>query len=63
MSSYEIWRDGSKVKEIPFTTQSTTDPFSWSETLNDRDVHTYVLKVTDAKGRIAESDPVTLGIA
>ena len=63
MSSYEIWRDGNKVKEIPFTTQNTTDPFSWSETLNDRDVHTYVLKVTDAKGRIAESVPVTLGIA
>jgi hypothetical protein len=62
MTSYEIWRDGSRVKEIPFTTQITTDPFSWSETLSDSDVHTYVLKVADAKGRIAESEPVTLGL-
>jgi hypothetical protein len=62
IKTYEIWCDGSKIKEIPFTPQLTTDPFTWSEQLSDKIpiAHTYTIKVTDAKGRIAESVPVML---
>jgi hypothetical protein len=60
IKNYEIWRDGTKIKDIPFTPQITTDPFSYSESLNDKTVHTYIMKVVDGKDRIAESMPVTL---
>ena len=60
ITSYEIWRDGSKLREIPFKPQSTADPFTLVEALNDKDVHTYVLKVLDGKNRVAESLPVVL---
>ena len=58
--TYEIWRDGTKIKEIPFTPQITLDPFTYSESLNDKTAHTYIMKVVDAKERIAESVPVAL---
>jgi len=60
IKTYEIWRDGVKIKEIPFTPQISTDPFAYSEVLKDKTAHTYILKVADIKGRIAESTPVTL---
>ncbi|MGD0755754.1 MAG: aldo/keto reductase [Bacteroidales bacterium] len=60
IKSYEIWRDGAKIKEIPFTPQITTDPFTYSESLKDKTAHVYILKVVDGKERIAESVPVTL---
>jgi predicted aldo/keto reductase-like oxidoreductase len=60
MTAYEIWRDGTRVNKITFTPQITTDPFKWSEPLNDKIPHTYILKVVDAQGRIAESMPVVL---
>jgi hypothetical protein len=58
MAAYEIWRDGEKITEIPFTHQITTDPFKWSETLNDKKAHSYVVQIADTKGRKAESVPV-----
>lgn len=60
MKTYEIWRDGVKVKELPFTPQITTDPFIFTEQLKDKLAHSYIVKITDEKGRIAESIPVTL---
>ena len=60
IKTYEIWRDGVKIKEIPFTPQISTDPFAYSEVLKDNTVHTYILKVADSKGRIAESTPATI---
>lgn len=60
IKAYEIWRDGTRVNKITFTPQITTDPFIWSEPLNDKIPHTYILKVVDAQGRIAESMPVEL---
>lgn len=60
MTAYEIWRDGTSIKEIPFTPQITTDPFTWSETLNDKQTHTYIVQIVDSKGRKAESVPVIL---
>jgi hypothetical protein len=60
LSKYEIWRDGSKVNELSFTPQLSTEHISWSETINDKNDHSYIVKVVDAKGRIAESAPVLL---
>jgi hypothetical protein len=60
IKKYEIWRDGAKIKEIQFTPQITTDPFAYSESLKDKTSHIYIVKVTDGKGRIAESIPVIL---
>jgi aryl-alcohol dehydrogenase-like predicted oxidoreductase len=58
--SYEIWRDGSKIKEIPFTAQITLKGHEYSESLNDKTDHSYNIKIIDVKGRIAESSPVIL---
>ncbi|MDP3003518.1 MAG: aldo/keto reductase [Bacteroidales bacterium] len=58
--SYEIWRDGTKIKEVPFTPQITLDPFTFTESLNDKTAHNYILKVADTKDKIAESLPLTL---
>ena len=60
LAFYEIWRDGSKLKEQPFMPQLTTEPLTWSETLSDSLPHTYMVKVTDTRGRIAESTAVAL---
>jgi len=55
IKAYEIWRDGAIISEIPFTPQITTDPFTYSESLNDIIAHTYSIKVIDTKGRTAET--------
>ncbi len=60
LAFYEIWRDGSKVKEQPFKPHLTTEPLTWSETLSDSLPHTYTVKVMDTQGRIAESTAVAL---
>ena len=60
ITAYEIWRDGVKLRQIPFKPQRTLNPFTLLESLDDKDVHTYVLKVVDSKNRIAESLPVIL---
>jgi len=60
IKNYEIWRDGNKIKEVPFTPQITMDPYAYSESLKDKTAHTYIIKVVDDKGRIAESMQATL---
>jgi aryl-alcohol dehydrogenase-like predicted oxidoreductase len=60
MKSYEIWRNGARIKEIPFIPQITTDPFTFSEQLNDKTAHSYIIKVVDGKNITAESIPVIL---
>jgi hypothetical protein len=60
LSRYEIWRDGSKVHELPFTPQLTTDPITWTDTANDNNQHKYIVKVVDGKGRVAESSEVVV---
>jgi hypothetical protein len=60
VKTYEIWRDGVKIKEIPFAPHITINPFTYSESLNDKTAHAYIMKVVDGKDRIAESIPVTL---
>ncbi len=61
IKSYEIWRDGTKITEIPYYPQITTDPFRYLDTPGDQIAHTYIVKVVDGKGRVAESPPATLG--
>jgi aryl-alcohol dehydrogenase-like predicted oxidoreductase len=61
IKTYEIWRDSSRIEELPFTPQITMSPFTYSESLNDENSHSYVMKVVDAKGRAAESVSVQLG--
>lgn len=60
VKSYEIWRDGTKIREVPFIPQISMDPFSYSESLSDKSAHTYMIKVVDSKDRIAESQSVIL---
>jgi aryl-alcohol dehydrogenase-like predicted oxidoreductase len=60
ITAYHIYRDGVKIKEIAYTPQITTDPFTYSEALNDKTEHTYIVKVVDKKGRISESIPAVL---
>jgi hypothetical protein len=60
IASYEVWRDGAKLKQIPFRPQRTVKPFTLLESIEDKEAHTYVLKVVDSKNRIAESLPVIL---
>jgi aryl-alcohol dehydrogenase-like predicted oxidoreductase len=60
LKTYEIWRDGTKILSIPFTPQLTTDLFRYTESLNDKGAHTYIVKIADNKGRVAESIPVIL---
>ena len=61
IKTYEIWRDGARIKEIPFVPQLTLDPFSYRDLLNDGSDHIYIMKVVDDLGRVAESSPVRLG--
>jgi hypothetical protein len=60
LKTYEIWRDGTKILSIPFTPQLTTELFRYTESLNDKGAHTYIVKIADNKGRVAESIPVIL---
>jgi aryl-alcohol dehydrogenase-like predicted oxidoreductase len=60
VKTYEIWRNGARIHEIPFAPQITIKPFTYSESLNDKTAHTYIMKVVDGKDRIAESLPVIL---
>jgi aryl-alcohol dehydrogenase-like predicted oxidoreductase len=60
LKTYEIWRDGTKILSIPFTPQLTTVPFTYTESLSDKTAHTFIVKIEDNKGRIAESVPVIL---
>lgn len=57
---YEIMRDDVKVGDIPFKPQLTTDLITWSETLGNKDQHTYTIKIIDEKGREAVSLPALL---
>jgi len=61
LKTYEIWRDGQKIEEIPYKPQITLNPFTFSETLRDKIEHTYIIKIVDFKDRTAESMPVTPG--
>lgn len=60
IKTYEIWRDEEKIKEIPFVPQVSLVPFVFTESLNDKSVHSYKIRAVDKLGRTADSVPVTL---
>lgn len=63
LKSYEVWRDGNKIDELPFKPQLSCDNLNWSETLNDTGKHSYMIRVVDVVGRTAESQPVMSELA
>jgi len=60
LKTYQIWRDGNKLVELPFSPQLTTDLLTWSETLADNDPHAYFINTIDGKGREVKSEAVIL---
>lgn len=60
LKTYEIWCDGTKITEIPYTPQITLEPFRYSDHLNDTIAHTYYVQIVDTKDRTAKSAFVTL---
>jgi len=60
LKKYEILRDGEKIHEQDFTPQLTTDLLTWSETLADKEQHSYVVRIVDASGNSADSEPAAV---
>ncbi len=58
ISTYEIWRDEAKIKEIPFAPQLSMQPFVFADLTGNHATHTYRVRVVDAKNRTADSAPV-----
>ncbi len=52
---YEIWRDGVKLAALPFQPQTTKTPYQFIDRAHIESVKSYVIKVVDKKGRIAET--------
>lgn len=59
LKTYEIWKDGVRKAEIPFTPQLTTEKITWTEA-DDNKSHKYIVKAIDQNGREAISDSVSL---
>jgi aryl-alcohol dehydrogenase-like predicted oxidoreductase len=55
---YEIWRDGVKVENIPFTPQTTKTPYLYTDKFGKTTPKQYVVKVVDKKTRIASTEPI-----
>jgi len=56
LKKYEVFRDGVKVHEQDFKPQLTTELFTWSETIADKEQHSYVVRIVDASGNTADSE-------
>jgi aryl-alcohol dehydrogenase-like predicted oxidoreductase len=63
LKSYEVWRDGKKIGELPFSPQISCDNLTWTESLNDKQNHSYMIRVVDKAGRTAETQSVVTQIA
>ncbi len=55
---YEIWRNGEKVANIPFTPQTTKLPYMYTDKFGKTTPKQYVVKVIDKKERVAETLPL-----
>ena len=55
---YEIWRDGVKVENIPFTPQTTKIPHLFTDNFGKTTPKQYVVKVVDKMDRVAETVPL-----
>lgn len=52
---YEIWRNGAKIANIPFTPQTTKTPQMYTDQFGKTTPKQYVVKVVDKKERVAET--------
>lgn len=60
LKKYELFRDDKNIGEKPFFPQLSTEAFEWDDNLIDNLQHTYKIRITDAKGRSADSAIVSL---
>ncbi len=58
--SYEIWRDQNKVAAVPYTPQTSKQPFTFDEAIEDTSAHVYQVKALDAAGRTAATADLPL---
>jgi aryl-alcohol dehydrogenase-like predicted oxidoreductase len=58
--SYEIWRDQKKVASVPYTPQTSKQPFLFEEAIKDKSTHVYQVKSLDAGGRSAATADLLL---
>jgi hypothetical protein len=58
--AYEIWRDEEKVVTVPYTPQTSRQPFVFEEAIGDKTAHVYRIKALDAAGRSAATADLPL---
>jgi len=58
LAEYTILRDGLKAGSHPFQPQTTMELLSYPDEPGDYNAHSYTVRITDAKGRNADSEPV-----
>jgi aryl-alcohol dehydrogenase-like predicted oxidoreductase len=52
---YEIWKEGTKLADIPFAPQTTKSPYKYEDRHSIGGNPSYVVKVVDKKNRVAEA--------
>lgn len=57
---YEIWRNGVKVANVPFTAQTTKMPLLFTDNFGKISPKQYIVKSVDKKNRVAETGPLTV---
>jgi hypothetical protein len=58
--SYEVWRDRNKVGAVPGRPQTSQQPFTFDEAIQDTSAHVYQVKALDAAGRTAATADLPL---
>lgn len=60
LKRYEVWRDEKKVGQVEHQPQTTKEPFSFVDHVEDRQSHQYTVVSVDAEGRRAESNEMVV---
>ena len=55
---YEIWRNGVKMANVPYTPQTSKTPYLFTDSFGTISPKQYVVKVVDKKERVAETAPI-----
>lgn len=63
IKSYEIWRDNAKISEVEHKSQTSLDPFTFTDQPGDKKSHKYKIITVDAAGGNAESEELIIGSA
>lgn len=63
ISSYELFKDNSKIATIEHKPQTTKDPFVFEDAVKDKNAHSYRIVTVDKKGRRAESSDLRIPAA